>query len=115
MEKPTFDYYTTTYKGAAIATEAHFERLTARAEEYISGIVTPGGFTSFPPGDTRVKDAICAVAEAWQQAEEKHGVTSERVGAWSRTYKEGTSNPAVLLYSAAYRHIAEAMRGAAWI
>lgn len=95
MAYATYEFYTTTYLGNAIASN-EFDRLILRASSYIDQI-TGGRASTYSPAEA-VSMAACAVVEAWRINEQGGELQSQTVGPWSRTYAvQGKSNEARLL------------------
>lgn len=106
-----YTYYTQEYGGKTIA-EADFTRHARAASAYVNAITFGRAEKS---GLDCVKDAVCAAAEIYHEADKRAGITSEnndgysvtfasaadtasRVGDIVRTYLSGTG----LLYRGAY-------------
>jgi hypothetical protein len=84
----TYAQYTTTYKGTAIAS-ADFDRLAARASEYIDQMTMDRAATETVAANiAKLMLATCAVAEELQTLEAAGGqsVQSESTGRNSITY-----------------------------
>jgi hypothetical protein len=73
MAYTTYEFYTTTYHGTAIATQGDFERLESRACDKLD-TMTFDRLVSGLPADTRsgikVQKAVCAVADKLQEIEQ---------------------------------------------
>lgn len=111
MAYATYEFYTTTYLGNAIASNA-FDRLVLRASSYIDRI-TDGRASTYSPVGT-VSMAACAVAEAWQINEQGGELQSQSVGSWSRTFAvQGKSGDARLL-EAARLYLGELVQPMRW-
>ena len=109
MAYADYTFYTSTYKGNAIA-ESDFDRLATRAGSWLDRVA--GGSPS--PVTDAVKMAACAVAEAWQQNEQGGEMVSQSVGSWSRTYaKQGKSNEDRLM-EAARLYLPDLVRSVRW-
>ena len=109
-----YTYYTGTYKGNVIVSEAEFDRLILRASEYIDRI-TGGRASSYSPAEP-VKMASCAVAEAWQTNEQGGDLVSQSVGSWSRTYASKTPKSDELrLYEAAEMYLSRTGLLSRWL
>lgn len=80
---PDFNFYTQTFLGNKIGNATEFARLAKRAEAFIEQLM--GGRVSTLPPDV-YKNAVCAVAEAWQTNEQGGDLSSQSVGSWSRAY-----------------------------
>lgn len=112
MRYADWDYYTTVYRGAEIATEAEFDRLSQRATDYINAVTA--GEASLAPAGPAVKNATCAVAEAWQANEQGGGLLSQSVGAWSKTYIGSKRTDGARLSEAAGLYIGDMIARARW-
>lgn len=77
---PDYEFYTDEYHGIKI-TEADFPRLIARASAYLKRACSTD---HIPEKD--YKNALCAVAEAWQINEEGGDIASQSVGSWSKHF-----------------------------
>lgn len=75
---PSFEYYTSEYHGNEIS-EVDFARLISRAGNYLKKVKCDIPTENY-------KNAVCAVAEAWQVNEQGGTLTSQRVGSWTKTY-----------------------------
>lgn len=100
-----FTYYKDTYKGAM--PEADFNRLSRQASAYLDG-VTFGRAEDAPEKlQTKIKDACCAIADAYLLNEQGGGIASESNDGVTVNYVAGVSKAktdgqrlyeAVLLY-----------------
>lgn len=106
MAYADFTFYEETYLGTAIA-EADFPRLALEASAVIDRLTydrAAAVVTAGTDADTieRIGLATCAVAEALQaQANQRDGLTSERVGSYAVTYASPTSRARVFHTAAA--------------
>ena len=106
-----YTYYLSVYKGKEIAAE-DYPRLSARAWAYLDGISAAAEHAD----EEAVKQAACAVAEAWQRNEEGGEVVSQSVGSWSRTFAAsgGSKEDALLKAARLYLGPAGLMRTVSW-
>lgn len=81
----TYNYYTETYMGDAVA-EADFPRLEARAERLIIQIThgRAANFAALPAfQQTAIQNAICAQVEYFNLLGEDVGITGEMSSGWT--------------------------------
>lgn len=87
-----FAYYKTSFLGSAIS-EPDFPQLALRASQFLD-YYTQNRAKDYTKDDS-VKNACCAVAEAFQASEQlkaKSGIASESVGSYSVSYtKDNTA------------------------
>ena len=84
-----YAYYSGTYYGKM--TEADFNRTARRASAYLDR-VTFGRITSTLAATDAVKDACCAVADAFLTNETTEAVASENNDGLSVTYRQDVEN-----------------------
>ncbi|HBY72962.1 MAG TPA: hypothetical protein DEG06_12040 [Lachnospiraceae bacterium] len=73
MAYADYTFYTTTYHGTAIATQEDFNRLADRASDKLDIMTFDRLVSGLPTAEraaTRVKKAVCAVAEKLQEIEQ---------------------------------------------
>lgn len=96
MAYADFDYYKNSFLGSAID-ESEFPRLALRASQFLD-YYTRNKAKDYIKDDA-VKNACCAVAEAYQIAERsegKSGIASESVGSYSVSYTTDQNAKAAL-------------------
>ena len=105
----TYTYYTTTYKGVAIATQAAFDRLAIQASAVID-LYTYNRAAAIIEEATdlttidKIRMATCAVAEELQKLDSAGGlVQSESLGNYSVTYAPRSGSGDISLAQAAKR------------
>ena len=99
-----YQFYTDSYLGVLVP-EDEFDRLSARAEEFLCQATSARVLEH--TGDTEVKMAACAVADEFYRQEHGGEVTSESVGAWSRSYASTGKSPARRALDAAALHLGQ--------
>lgn len=92
-------YYSGEYCGNAVG-EADFERLSRQASAYLDSL-TYGKIRGEWQGDTRVKDACCAIAEELYRQEQGGEIASESNHNVSRTYVTSGKSAERKMYDAA--------------
>lgn len=97
-----YEYYMKSYLGIALG-EADFVRLATRASAYIDYITR--GDAKSKAREESVKNACCAVAEAWSKAEQGGVVISESVGSWHKTFSQTNNRYLFDLFDAAKIHL----------
>ena len=105
MAYADYKFYAEKFIGTNIK-EADFERLALRASQFLD-YYTMNRAKHYTKDDA-VKNACCAVAEAYQNAEQmesKSGVASESVGSYSVSYRDG-KNTTEILAKAARQYLA---------
>lgn len=105
MAYANYNFYAEKFIGKTIK-EADFERLALRASQFLD-YYTMNRAKDYTKDDA-VKNACCAVAEAYQiaeQAESKSGIASESVGSYSVSYRD-SKNAMEMLARAARQYLA---------
>lgn len=89
MAYATYEYYTDQYFG--VMPEGDFKRLSRQASAYLDQ-VTLGRLDAIVSEGNAVKDACCAVADAYYLNEHGGGIASETNDGISVDYVAGVSN-----------------------
>lgn len=93
MAYADFEYYVCTYLGSAVSEDA-FPQLAMKASAYVDYITMNRARSAAGNAGDAVKNAVCALAEIIQDGgklnavstDTERPVSSETVGAWSRSY-----------------------------
>lgn len=105
MTYADYSFYNEKFLGSSIE-ESDFDRLALRASQFLD-YYTMNRAKDYTKDDA-VKNACCAVAEAYriaEQTEAKSGVASESVGSYSVSYRDG-QNATEMLVKAARQYLA---------
>ena len=102
MQQVDFSYYYDIYCGREIDSEEVFRALLVKACAYINRIT----FGRAEAAETEaVKNAVCAVCEAYYKYEAREGISSENNDGYSVTYKGNSRQLSRKLYEAALLHL----------
>ena len=107
MAYADYTYYSGRFLGSLVP-QGRFDAYARKAGAYLDQ-VTGGGAAAYTASDA-VKDACCAVAEAYYENDQGGGVASERAGEHAVSYVIGISkslSPSQRLYAAACLYLAE--------
>lgn len=108
MTAPDYGYYAGVYMGTM--GEADFSRLSRRAAAYLDALTLGRASAPQPPGTAeKLREACCAVADAYLLNEQGGGIAAESNDGLSVTYVAGVSKAKTdgqRLYEAAELYLA---------